>query len=415
VTIARTTLLPNIACALGVALAAACGPAPRAPQPTPSAATASSRDVPLAVPLRASDLADNPPLLAKLLKSPFAFYRFIDGPFTERVCQKYVPKDAPPPSVNLHGDAHLEQYAVADDGRGLADFDAASVGPAIVDLLRFSTSLHLVARGRMSEADADRAVERFLEGYRAALVDPNATAPEPRAAARIREGFDRGAGPWLDRVEKLMRPMTEAERAKLARSNETYVAAMLKQNPELDRAFFTLKRAGPLAMGIGSAHEMKFLARVEGPSPAPDDDVMLEVKQVIGHSLGSCVHGGEWGDAVRVILGQARLSTAPQKLLGYVELDGKSFYVHAWRVHYTELDADDVRTADELAELAYDVGVQLGHGHPKQIAEPGQPLCNGIADDVKRNDAALREAARALAAETIAAWEAFRRTAGATP
>jgi Ser/Thr protein kinase RdoA (MazF antagonist) len=42
--------------------------------------------------------------------------------------------------VNLHGDAHLEQFAVTDASFGLIDFDDAVGGPAVIDLLRFGVS-----------------------------------------------------------------------------------------------------------------------------------------------------------------------------------------------------------------------------------------------------------------------------------
>lgn len=385
------------------------------PTPVTTASTGTVADSPpISLRFDPSEFAGNPELLERVGGTLFGFYRYIDAPFTERVCKKYAADTDTLALVNLHGDAHLEQYAVADDGRGLADFDSASVGPAIVDLLRFATSLWLAAHDRMSDADADRAVGRFLDGYRAALADPNLTGPEPKAAARIRATFGKGSGPWLDHVEKLILPMDEGKRAMLVKSASTYTAAMLAQNPGLDAGFFAIKHAGPLKMGIGSAHEMKFLARVEGPTPAPDDDVILETKQVVGHAMGSCVHGGEWGDAVRVILGQSRLSVSPQRFLGHVELEGKTFYVHSWRVHYTELGIEDVASGDELAELAYDVGLQLGRGHPKQIADPnGAELCRGLISYVSQNEREIRVAARALSQETIAAWLAWKRDAAA--
>ncbi len=393
---------------------AAPAPASAPPSGTGSAATpAGPIAPPLTIPFTAREFAENPELLDRVAGTLFGFYRYIDAPFTQRVCAKYVASDEPLPQVNLHGDAHLEQYAVADDGRGLADFDSASVGPAIVDLLRFSTSLWIASDGRFSDAEADRAVSRFLDGYRAALADPNAVGPEPAAAARIRATFDKGPGAWLDHVEKFILPMSDEQRAHLVRSSQAYTDAMMTQNPGLSPGFFAIKRAGPLKMGIGSAHEKKFLARVEGPSPAPDDDVILETKQVVGRAMGSCVHGGEWGDALRVIVGQARLSPAPQRFLGHVELEGKTFYVHAWRVHYTELGARDVRSGDELAELAYDVGLQLGRGHPKQIADPHEEeLRRALLAYVDKNDRAIHEGARSLAEDTRRAWLAFRRDAG---
>ena len=50
------------------------------------------------------------------------------------------------PSGAVHGDAHLEQFVVTDDDFGLADFDSAGYGPAIVDLVRYAASLHLACR-----------------------------------------------------------------------------------------------------------------------------------------------------------------------------------------------------------------------------------------------------------------------------
>ena len=296
-------------------------PAVVEPVRSPSTKTTSAPAKPtptLALRADSAELAQNQELVLRMRSSVFAYYRYIDAPFTERVCDAWSQSNDAAPRVNLHGDAHLEQYAVADDGRGLADFDSASIGPPIVDLLRFSTSLWLAAHDRFPDLEADVAVTRFLEGYRAALIDPDALGPEPRAAARIRAGFTTTPAEWLDHVEKFMLPMSDEKRAKLGHSNESYVNAMLAQNPELTRSFFAIKRAGAIKMGIGSAHELKFLARVEGPTPIPDDDVILETKQVIGRTMGSCVHGGEWGDPSRIIVGQARLSASPQRFLGHL-------------------------------------------------------------------------------------------------
>lgn len=394
------------------ALSAGC-PSEPVEHPVASATPTSRPPVSLRVPFVPLDFADNPALLHRLQGTVFGYYRFINGPFTERVCEKYDSVDSPAPDVNLHGDAHLEQYAVADDGRGLADFDAASMGPAVVDLLRFSTSLWLAAHGRFNDGDSDRAVSRFLEGYEKTLADPQFKGSEPKASARIRARFEVGSRTWLNQVEGFMLPMTDAQRERLSHSATSYVDEIVAQNPDFTRSFFAIKKAGSLKMGIGSAHEAKFLARVEGPTTADDDDVILETKQVIGRAMGSCVHGGEWGDALRVIVGQARLSESPQRFLGHVEIEGKKFYVHAWRVHYTELAVADVHSGDELGELAFDVGLQLGRGHPKQLAGPHEAdLRKRLDAYVKDNQAMLHSAPRDLAAETVDAWTAFRHDSG---
>jgi hypothetical protein len=47
-----------------------------------------------------------------------------------------------------------------------------------------------------------------------------------------------------------------------------------------------------------------------------------------------------------------------------VNVLGAHFYIHAWRVHYKELSIADMTNPGEMAELAYDFGLQLGRGHP---------------------------------------------------
>jgi uncharacterized protein (DUF2252 family) len=106
-------------------------------------------------------------------------------------------------TVTLHGDAHLEQYAVTDRGRGLTDFDDASQGPAVLDLARFATSIRLAVRQRSWEG-AEAQVSRFLEGYAAALRDPRTEAPQPAVARRLAAGFDRNRLACLARAEALM-------------------------------------------------------------------------------------------------------------------------------------------------------------------------------------------------------------------
>ena len=188
-------------------------------------------------------------------------------------------------------------------------------------------------------------------------------APEPAVARRVRGSFDTTPVQWLDQVSTLIQPLDDSGQQRMSLARERYVSAMLVQNPDLSRSFFDLKKGGSLTMGVGSAHQMKFLVRVEGPSPAPDDDVILEKKQMKHLLLGPCVRGDVM-DPQRVIAAQSKFSRSPQRLLGYVAVDDEVFYVHAWRVHYTELRVEYLESPAELAEVAYDFGLQLGRGHP---------------------------------------------------
>ncbi len=308
-------------------------------------------------------LVELPKVDARLRSSPYAYYRFVAGPFSSAVCAHYGQATLAMPTVSLHGDAHIEQYAVADDGFGIVDFDDATAGPPVVDWLRFASSLWIATDFKGDEAKF--ALQRFLEGYRRGLTDPECVlaAPEPQAVSRVRGRFKGSPLEWLNAVSSMIQPIHGIDEELMHQARRLYVDAMLRQNPELDEHFFKLKAGGELEMGIGSAHEKKFLVRVEGPTDDPADDVILEKKEMKTHLTGLCSRGTRVA-ASRVIDAEAKFSRTPQRLLGYVDVLGAHFYIHAWRVHYKELSIADMSNPGEMAELAYDFGLQLGRGHP---------------------------------------------------
>ena len=70
------------------------------------------------------------------------------------------------PVIRLHGDAHVEQFALTQDAWGLDDFDDSASGLAVVDIVRLLDSVDLVARRRSWEQDRERLFDRFGEGYK---------------------------------------------------------------------------------------------------------------------------------------------------------------------------------------------------------------------------------------------------------
>jgi hypothetical protein len=70
---------------------------------------------------------------------------------------------------------------------------------------------------------------------------------------------------------------------------------------------------------------------------------------------------------------------------------------------------ESFQSVDELAEVAYDVGVQLGRGHVKQIGAPFdlQIRLNQL-EMVEKYEQEMKQARRQLAEQTVAAWKKFR-------
>jgi len=164
---------------------------------------------------------------------------------------------------------------------------------------------------------------------------------------------------------------------------------------------------GGLRMGIVSALDKKYLMQIRGATDDPLDDVVLELKHVRDLAGIPCIHTEPF-DPFRVLLGQARISYTPFRLLGYVRMKGENFWVHAWVYNYQELELPLFQNPQQLTEVAYDVGVQLGRGHPKQVADPfGVQFRAEIQTLLTANEPRILAVAQKVELEVVDAWERF--------
>ena len=385
---------PTIAAAVLVMAAAACAHAPRVVSQPP-------QELDVAAGMRG--LESNPRLRARLLGGPHGYFRFINPAFSRAVCRRFRDvADAQPP-VTLHGDAHVEQYTITDLGRGLTDFDDSSQGPAEMDIVRLGVSLRLAAIERGWPGAGEVALAAFLRAYRATLLNPTTEAPVPALVARVRAGFEQSRAACLARNEALMETLQEgpppADEATMVQAVRTLAA-----NSSLPESFFSKKKGGALRIGIGSALAEKYLVRVEGPTTADDDDVLLEVKQVRDPTGVDCVRSAPGPS--RIFVGQARIAYEPFRFPGVFHVGDKTFWIHAWPDNYAEVDIRrTLESPRDLEEIAYDVGVQLGRGHPAGLSAAAK-----LRSEVLKTlpEARIEQVVAELSADTVQAWERFR-------
>ena len=177
-----------------------------------------------------------------------------------------------------------------------------------------------------------------------------------------------------------------------------YFENMRAEYPSRDPDFLNVVRVGYLKLGIGSALDTKYLVQIRGESEAITDDRVLELKQVRDLGGIDCVSAGRGSDPDRILVGQS-IAYRPYYMLGYVHFRDKSFWAHAWVDNYRELDIDrTIGTLEELLEVAYDVGVQLGLGHPNlyedQLAPPASPRTDSPAGSRRVPDQGSLQIAR---------------------
>lgn len=308
-------------------------------------------------------LAAAPDLTEKLASSPFALFRFVNEAWTEQTCAALATELLVLPKARLHGDAHIEQYALTATARGLDDFDDSARGPAAVDLVRFLGSLELAAAARHWNGDLPSVVDAFFDGYRRGLQDPAYLPPDPAVVQRLRAEPARSPQAFLTWADSLMEPLRADELAKVDWPKlEKYA---VQANPEFTPAFLQIKKLGWLRLGIGSALNRKLLVRVEGPSPELEDDVVIEAKEVSAHRAETCANGPQTAESFRVLEGLQRIGRMRQGLLVALPKrvdspDALGLWVRTWDPSFRELRIADFASVDELREVASDVGIQLG-------------------------------------------------------
>lgn len=402
----RTRALATIAALAGCLGAGAC----TGPEPPEVPETSAN---PLFIDPKGQDFSENPALLERVLSDPHGYLRFINSAFSSEVCKRYRASASASPPINLHGDAHLEQYAITDLGRGLTDFDDSSSGPAILDLLRFGVSLDLTTQELGWAEHSDELFEAFLDSYHSALENPTFEVPQPAIAKRAREGFVDDPEGFFAWVDSIMEETGEEGDAELREALAPYFESMLAERADLDPSQLEIVSLGRLRMGIGSALDLKFLVRLAGPSEATDDDWVLEVKEVRSLESIDCITVVP-ADPFRILIGQSRIAYQPYGFLGHTRMRGRAFWVHAWVRNYEEVDiTESFETPEELEEVVRDVGVQLGRGHPRGVASQ---LDLQLRREQLRLLALYRgriqTERRELSELVVAAWTEFRDSVG---
>jgi uncharacterized protein (DUF2252 family) len=393
--------------------------------PIALAATACGRDDPGRIRRDGADvrLLPDPARLAaapddlrrRIAVSPFAMFRFVNQAWTHEVCEAFAADLRAVPSVRLHGDAHLEQYAITDSARGLDDFDDSARGPSVLDIVRFLGSVELTTHERRWDKSTPAIFDSFFAAYRRALADTTYLPSDPGIVARLRAKTIPTAPAYLDWVDRQMEPLTADDQETMNSAWHRIEAYAARASPEFTPAFLKPKKMGRLRRGIGSALARKILVRVEGPSPARDDDVVLEAKEVSPLRAERCITVPATAEVYRVVEGLTQLGRLTNRLVialpatSGIRADAPGWWIKVWDRTYQELAVDDLASPEELAEVAVDVGAQLGSTNLRETPEAVAEQKRGAElEAVARLEPRIREVTHTLAVAAIDAWREFK-------
>jgi hypothetical protein len=349
-------------------------------------------------------------LVQKLETSRFRYFRMLAQPFEHRTCDAFRGQSASLPVTAVHGDAHLEQFVVTAKNYGLEDFDRAGFGPVVVDLVRYAASLHVACSDASWPCDGDAAVDRFMRAYGEALDKQQPDAPQPAVVERLRSKAPRVPSEWLSWGEKLTVPLSPAVDAKARNAWAGLSKTMLEIHDDWPKSMLDIVSIGSLSMGLGSALERKALVRVAGPTPARDDDLLIEVREGGEVETGSCVLRASYGESL-ILMFMSILGRRMPEVHGFVPMPGSSrrAWVQSWELGYEELSVADVTSQAELEEVAVDAARQLGGHFWTRFPEPVRPVQrHGQLEAFGESRAKVVELAKTWALESNGAWERFR-------
>jgi len=346
-------------------------------------------------------------LVDRLRADPFTYFRFINRAWTARVCAAFA--DVTDPTiVRLHGDAHVEQFAVTNGAWGLDDFDDSTRGPAYVDIVRFLGSIDLATRQRGWTRDRDALWTRFIEGYRRGLSEPDYHPPEPGIVGHLRQLAPSTRSSYLAWGEQQMQPMDASRLKSVVAGMAALDGLVRRERSDLPPGYFSVIRAGWLRIGVGSATARKVLVRVQGPTTDPEDDELLEAKEVANLDGLACLEDSTTRQAVRVIDGTRQLGRLKHDILAigptlliFAAADRAEhwldWWVSSWDPSYREVHLDDLRSVEDLADIAFDSGAQLGAG--KVISIRKQDLSSLV-----QLEGRLRQETSLIIEEMLAGW-----------
>lgn len=263
------------------------------------------------------------------------------------------------PLVPSLGDAHIENFGTlraADESLSLEanDFDGSDRAPYLWDVRRICTGLAIAATlandgdadARATTASARRAIARAAaESYQQAITAAANGQPPGRIVggggnAILEDAFSRSVRDRAARRElgeltildggtrRFVRGMvdptdTQGVLAELPASAREALTGTLADyarglaSPPPARDLTILDAVREFGGGVASFPRVRALVLVRGPSDAPDDDVVLEVKELADSGIAGLYPPGRYWNTVQTrVMGMAHLawaspSTAP--------------------------------------------------------------------------------------------------------
>jgi uncharacterized protein (DUF2252 family) len=345
--------------------------------------------------------------MERMAASPFAFLRGAAG------IMAYDLFKTPDIGCNvaLAGDAHLNNFGIYGSAErellfDINDFDETVFGPWEWDLKRLTASVNVAGRENgLNARERATAVMQAVMGYQDNMqrlesmgtldiwylhatpgrsnvlrkVPAKAAAVINKACAKAMQSDNvallgkmaqkDGDGHWKFREDPpILTFISPALQSKLITALERYAFSLPRERRHMLSKYRVMDVAHRV-VGVGSVGTRAYLMLLMGKTD--NDPLFLQIKEAISPALGPYLpkrrvdysHNGQ-----RVVMGQHALQASSDVMLGWTDIDGRSYYVRQMKNLKASIPIEWL-TGDSFNFYGYACGAILARAHAR-ISEP---------------------------------------------
>lgn len=349
---------------------------------------------------------------AKMAETPLSFYRGSAYLFYLDVTREWFPYHTPSDRPTwIQGDLHFENFGGFRNESGrmvydVNDFDEGYLGSYLYDLLRMSVSMALVCRMKgYGPEETFHAVEVYLESYYKQI---RRFAREKEDPAELVFDEEHTHGPVRKLIRKLqkksghkflesvtgsegasrsfiwseeLQPPGESEKEALLQAWPSYIAS-IEEADRREPDFYRIKDvAVKHGSGTASIGLDRYYILIEGGTQSEGlDDLVLEAKEVRVPVPAYFMpyHETFWEEfrhqGKRVAVTQRAMHHEADPFLGFLELDGRHFYVRERSPYKKKLKAESIGSIEEMKDAAEVMGRITAKLHARADADVEQGI-----------------------------------------
>jgi len=335
-------------------------------------------------------------------KAQFIFFRIIGPKLQDRLSSLLDLKNVP--SVFIHGNPHIDNYAQTETGSGLVDFDRSRLGPYVWDIVRFISSLQLRSADQ-SDWIHKKVLNSFKDGYMATFENPDLYFSTPffiqkwgidKKEDGVRDYVDND-GKWIKRMRK--KPLSVDDEG----INKILYKFLESRNDTrlLDR--FKLTEVGTSVGSLGKVHYIYLLEPMKGKSDR--SPIILDIKECYTEEDDEWFKNPAEHHGLRMIRASNLYAPGIEQRLGHLTYKGKEMWGRQIPIHNRKIK--HMLNLTEQVDLSYCIGTQLGRAHRRSCRDQ---KVSKIAKHFIKHEELIMKTSKAIYQEVQNAFEFFEKS-----